>query len=250
MFTLVGFTASQDSAAAWANIAAIQDQHVATSGNVITIPNLNNFVGAIALMGATVPGTPYLDSPSLRKVALMDISPVIPLTLPSPLDSADILPRSPVKLVTGEGLKCWENANPGAGEYHTVAVLLSDKELTPIKGEIFTVRATAAITAVAGSWVNGNLTLSQTLPVGKYSVVGASCQGTNAVLFRLVGSGYSWRPGFLCNQLITDINSYCQRNGVMGSWLEFDSITPPTLDLMAIAACTAQVVYLDLIKIS
>lgn len=249
MFTLVAFSESQDEAGAYTNIAAVADQHVGVSGDIIYTPELNNIIGVVACTGATVPGNPYVDAPSLRRACLLDIEPFYALTIPLTSNLCNNIPLSPLSLAVSEGIKIYSNANPSAAEYHTAGILLADKAITPASGQIFTLRATASITGSNGAWANGAMTFSQTLPVGRYAVVGAVCAAANGVFFRLVFSGYSWRPGFVVNNLVTNNQALCQRYGGLGVWGEFHSITPPTLDILVIDTCTSQVVYLDLIKL-
>ncbi len=249
MFTTIAFSESQDPAASYTSVNAVPDQHVTVNGDVIYVPNtFTNVIGVAAFMGATVPGNPYLDSPSLRRVCNLDISPVVAGIIPT--GDAGIMYRieNPLMLESGEGLKLMDNSNPAAAEYHTGIVLLADGSIKAVTGSIFTLRATASITGVNGNWANGALTFSQVLPVGYYQVVGASVIAANAVGFRFVPVGSVHRPGGICIDSINDDTVFEQRMGRMGTWFEFHSNTPPTLDILAVDACTAQTVYLDLIR--
>lgn len=248
-FTVVGYSESQDNAAAYAEVAAIPDQHVHVEGDTIYIPPLCNLLGVMPFMGATVPGNVRMDSPSLRRVCLLDVSPILAVLLAQDTDIFEHQPMLPIKLSEGEGMKCMSNANPGSAEIHSTICLLSDGVPSPAQGEIFTVYATASITGVNSNWANGALTFSQDLPVGRYAIVGAVCLGANMVAFRFVTPGYSWRPGFTCNTAVDDRYPAVQRYGRLGKWCEFDSAVPPTIDVLVVDTCTAQCLYIDLMKI-
>ena len=249
-FTVVAFAESQDEAGAVTGIAGVVDQVVQVVGDVITIPELNNLVGVYAYMGAGagLQGNPYLDTPSLRSTALLDISPIDPVVIGG--NPPIFIPRfeNPLKLTTGEGIRLFSTANPAAAEYHGAVLYLSDGALQPVTGPIFTVRATAAITGVAGSWASGEFVLSQSLPVGTYSIVGAKVVGLNGVAFRFIPKGSGHRPGGLMIQTAVVREQEYQRLGAMGVWLDFHSLSQPALEIHVTAACATQSIFLDLIK--
>lgn len=250
-WTLAAFAESQDEAGAYTKVAAVVDQHLKATGDIIYIPDEYPFLmGYYALMGAVVPGNPYLDSPSLRAKALLDLFPVEPLTLPTAPPSLSMRPQSPTKLKGDEGLMLWSNANPAAAEYHSGLLWLSDGLIEPVKGDIFTVRFTAAVTGVAGAWANGAITLAQTLPAGRYAVVGAGITGANLIAARFVPIGHTNRPGMPAVTTVAGLKDDTFRYGKLGKWFDFDHNVVPSLDILVLDACVAQVGYLDLIQIS
>lgn len=249
-WTLVAFSESQDEAGAYAGVAAVTDQHVRVSGDTIYVPDeYQNIAQILALTGATVPGTPYLDSPSLRARALFDISPVSDLVLPT--NDSNFVDRRllPLKLKADEGILAYSNANPAAAEYHSILLWLSDGLIEPVKGDCFSVRFTAAITTVAGAWSSGEITLAQNLPSGRYAVVGASCHAAGGIAFRFIPRGYTNRPGGAMGQDIADTFHGVFRAGNFGKWFEFDHNNPPALEVLANAVVAAETGYLDLIQV-
>ena len=101
------------------------------------------------------------------------------------------------------------------------------------------------------TWVNGAITLAETLPAGKYQLVGAVLWGINAVAFRFAMVGGTWRPGGIANHDIQTSPQIWQRNGGLGVWGEFSHDTPPSMDLLADTAASQGVGgCLDLIKIA
>ena len=250
-WTLAAFAESQDEAGAYTQIATVGDQHVKTLGDVLYIPDdFPYLMGFYGMMGAAVPGSPYADSPSLRAKALYDIFPVDANIAPQSPPSLCLRQNNPIKLKPNEGLQIWSDANPAAAEFHTMLTFLSDGLIEPVKGEIFTVRFTAAITCVAGTWTNGAITLVQTIPAGRYAVVGAGFIGANLQAARFVPIGHYNRPGAPASTTVAGIKNELFRNGNMGKWFEFEHNVLPSLDCLAIAACVAQVGYLDLIQVA
>ena len=250
MWTVVGYSESVDQAASYNAMNALPDSHVTVVGTRIYIPTLSYLFGyAINNEGTAYCGA-YFDSPSLRRVALLDAATVASSITSVGKPEANIFPLSPVKLSPNEGIECYICDNPAAAAEQSALIFLSDGLIAPVSGEIFTVQATAAITRVANAWANGAITFRQTLPVGRYQVVGARCWGTNLNYFRFVPVGYAYRPGGIACNTAAMQEPEIQRYGGLGVWFEFDSITPPTLDIYGNAACTAQTLQMDLIKIA
>ncbi|GAI79285.1 unnamed protein product [marine sediment metagenome] len=138
-----------------------------------------------------------------------------------------------------------------ARNYSIIGALLADGPITPVKGEIHTIRCTTTLTGVAGAWASGNITFSQDLPVGRYRLVGASIVlPLTYGLFRFIPVGGRWRPGAIMKQSNGSGEPDIFRNGNLGTWLEFDQLTPPRLEVLETEAVNNPVLYLDLIKIS
>lgn len=251
MFTLVGYQQSVDAAGVLTAINACADQHVAVSGTRIFVPELNKLVAEYA---AYASGTYHarLQSPSLRRVALLDIAVIQQALAPTANESYQPHFSCPITLDVNEGLEALVAKSAAGADMATILVWLADGALTPVVGEIFTVKITASITSAIGSWVNGAISFTQVLPVGRYAIVGASMMehGGDLIAFRFVVPGYGWRPGGLATTNYGSKSHRLQRYGGMGVWCEFDSTTPPTIDILA-AAAGAQTIdgYIDLMKV-
>ena len=250
MWGIHAFQETIDEAGAYTEIAAVPDQVTKAIGDYIYVPKTNKLCACYAATGATIPGIPYLDAPSLRRQHVQYIHPVVGGLVSSTNTSLSDDIYNPITLQEGEGVKCMSNANPVAAEVHTIVLMMSDGIITPVKGEIFTLYYSAAITGVVGQWVSGNITLSQDLPIGNYSIVGGTFVGDNMIASRLIFNTQMSRPGAL-GQLnayrIYQFQSYLQY-GRAGVWGTFHSLTPPQLEILVIASCTSQTGYLQLIK--
>jgi hypothetical protein len=150
------------------------------------------------------------------------------------------------QLATGEQISAFV-INSGAGaDQEVVAIWLADKAPTASTAEFRTIRATSATTMVAYTWSNtGTLLFEQTLPPGRYNVLGCRAQSATAILFRLVFPGYPWRPGALGNTDAFGRTNYFTRYGQLGTWGTFDTTTFFTVDFMCTGADTAQVIEVD-----
>lgn len=250
-FTIVGWQQSLDEDGVLVPIDACADQHVAVSGDKIYVPSLNKLVGEYVAQANTVTHA-QLQSPSLRRTALLDIALVQGGVRPSGGESFMPHFSLPLELAEGEGIEAYINKPADGAIVATVIAWLADGALVPVIGEVFTVKFTATITSILTQWVNGAITLGQVLPVGRYAIVGAKVMEAagDLIAFRFVVAGYEWRAGGLTCSDLGAGTEHEQRYGRMGVWAEFDSSAPPTLDILAAAAAAQTVVgYVDLIKI-
>ena len=253
-FTLAGFYENVDPAAAFNALTALADPHLTISGNAIRVPLLNKIVAIAGMAESTVAPRMRLVAPSLRRrtnhmVAPLNIVAAAAVTPNSPHRMVD-LREGPLNLIQNENLTCELLSNPAAAQDQSCLVWFSDGPITPIKADIFTVRATAAATLVAGAWTNGSITFDEDLPRGKYQVVGMRAESAGIVAARLVPVGNLWRPGVLGSLLVQNLEHPMFRNGGLGVFCEFEDIEPPTVDFLSISADTAEVVYLDLVQLS
>jgi len=246
-FTLVGWSESQDASAALTKFKALEDPHVRVEADNIIVPNLTKLAGAYAVGTGLVDA--QLDSPSLRRMLLFDINPVDTGAEPA----ADIgtlltdLFASPYSLEKAEPLSAL--AQNTAVNWATILAWLSDGPVKPITGNIVTIKATAAVTLTPYAWTNGSLTFTQTLPAGRYAIVGARAISTGLIAFRFVLPGYPWRPGAIGCDADNDIVHPIFRHGKLGSWGQFEHNVPPTVDFLSVSADTSEEVWLDLIKV-
>ncbi len=247
-YTIIGYSDTATGATI-ENVSALADPHVRVSGDDIVVPELNKVIGVYVL--ASSHSQARLSSPSLRKLIEPDIEPFDLVNPPLPTDNLPIydLRERPYTLDVSESLN-FQTVASAAGHRSYGIILLSDGKLGPIpSGQITTIRATNTTTLVANVWKNGALTFAQTLPAGRYAIVGMRAQSTTLIAARLVFTGYSWRPGVIgCATDAIDLPAMFRMGG-LGVFGEFEHNTPPSVDFLASAGDTSQVVHLDIIKI-
>ncbi|MGH7375868.1 MAG: hypothetical protein ACREKK_00430 [Candidatus Methylomirabilales bacterium] len=255
MFTTVAFQESVDPAGVFNDLTAVPDQHITVSGDDLRVPSLNQIIAAAFGVDVTVEAFARLSSPSLRIRQLLHVEPFNTASAAavepgSPHRIYD-LRRSPIALVVGENLNASVQSDPLAAQIQWAVVWLADGAPDPIRGAIFTARATAAQALVASTWTNGALTFVEDLPRGRYQVVGMRARAAGLVAARLVfvGAGaLGWRPGVLGTDAQDDQEHMMFRHGELGAWGEFEDIEPPTVDFLSVSADAAEDVYLDLIQ--
>lgn len=248
MYTTIGWTASQDSAV-MINLAAIPDPHVRVEGNNIIVPPAVPMLGVAWANGVNLDRAQF-QSPSLRRVLNLEISPVnIGAALLSPLPLWKAY-EHPIQLDPNEALSVVASESGAGATRQNVFACIFDKPVEPINGDIRSVRVTAATTLGAFGWTNASLTFDQSLPAGRYQMVGGRFRSASLLAWRAVFVGYTWRPG--APGWVTDaqVDPYLFRSGGLGVWGEFDHNLPPTIDFFASAADTSETGVLDLIKIA
>lgn len=246
-FTLVAWTENFAGAATLDALTAIADPHVRVSGDDIWIPEALPFLAGYKALGSVVTAA-RIESPTLRTLTPIDVSPIDAGTEPTGANLMAKIFANPKTVGGGEALN-FKATVSGAGRGWGLA-WLSDGPLTPITGEVFTVKCTSSTTLTANAWTNGALTFAQTLPRGRYAVVGMRAISAGLVAARLVFPGYAWRPGCVGYDAESDTEDDDFRGGRLGSWGEFDHDVPPTVDFLSTSADISETVYLDLIKIA
>jgi hypothetical protein len=251
---LVAFAQSVTAApAAIQALDPVPDATVTVAGKLMYVPSKYNQVIRAAILGKAGTLTQaQLQAPSLRELFFPDLTPLrVGTEFTGDNDMYD-LGSAPLQLVTSEGLEVLTDGNnttTAVDEYGLV--FLSDGPIQAAKGKIYTMRATAGVALAARAWVNGPLTMDQSLPVGKYQILGMRAMGSGLVAARLVFIGPSavTRPGVLgyAGEQTSGMEYF--RFGRSGTFGEFDSVTPPSVDCLGDTG-TAQTFELDLVKTS
>lgn len=249
MFSIHAFSESQDNAAAYAGMAAVTDQIMTSSGDDMIIGKNKYLVGKMAFLGATVPGNGRLVSPSIRQKALLYVTPPTPLLVPGTVHKKWLTPRNGFSLTQDEKLNFESNSNPAAAEQHACIIALADGPLNKLDGEIITVRGTITLAQVVDTWTYSEMTLADNLPVGNYSVVGATVVAAGGIAFRMVFKEQKERPGGLVSQTGEGQVDPDQRHGGMGLWGDFHTTNLPAFELLGSAAAASATydVFLDIL---
>lgn len=191
-----------------------------------------------------------LDSPYLRLMGPPSIQPIQLSAAPSDLPPINKADGSALMLPALDPLGVLISRAGAGADVGQVLIWMADAPQQPVEAPCFAVPMTAAITlTTTGSWVAGALTLGQSLPTGRYRIIGMSAQGTGLFAARLILPGQTERPGVLAQQTDGEYDHEWFRRGAFGVFGEFDSVAPPTLEALGYAAGSAQTVWLDLVRV-
>lgn len=248
MFTLVGFY-DATAHAALAEVDAIADPHVRVSGNDIYVPALNKILGVFA-GGANLTDC-RLQSPSLRRMVNQRITHVYPEAMPPGSWYGAFCPLWKERARTldvAEALNAFA-INGGATDEYVFVWLMDKLEALP-PGEMVSLKGEVTLTGVEGAWVNGAITFSQTLPAGRYALVGMRGRHDQCVAARCVFPDTTPRPGCIGSQKYYTPSIPDFRYGGLGSWGEFEHDAPPSIDICTAAAgALTYFITFDLIQV-
>jgi len=251
MFHLVAWQESLAEATTPTNLAAVTDPTVHVSGDYVYVPaGMNKIIWGAGRGNDMVYFA--INSPSLRALFRSGMGPVDNLTAAQHdrTPNANYIGNNPITLVEREGVEALYEKLTGGTDIMSAAIALAAGPVIPATGEVHSIDFSSTITSVTGAWVSGAITFDQTLPAGRYAVVGGLLWGLYIVFFRLVFPGAAWRPGGIGTHDDQTTVPWWQRNGGLGVWGEFDHDVPPSLELLADSATSNAVGgCLDLIKI-
>ena len=246
-FSLVGWSESIDSATL-TDIQALLDQHVTTDGDDILVPAFaSNIIGVFAF-GLMIRGA-QISSPTLRKGLMLDVAPLNDSGKPYfPPPFVNRLHR-PIALTPGEGLRARVSEGASGASRVGVLVWLQGEYEEPPEGEILTVKARSTTTLTPYEWTLCPLSLTQQLEAGRYALVGARVESAGAIAARFVIPGSEYRPGVIAWDALGDTDMGIFREGRFGTFGEFEHTFIPQVEVLSATADTAEVVYLDVVKI-
>lgn len=245
--TLGFYTGSLASDASNVALGTVSDQMVYSVNNQFQMPKNVTLVAGYASNDAYT--SVRINAPSLRRLYFPQIDPVESTLSPANNPPINVFGDMGPRLEMTEGVSV--EASRGTATASAAAALLwiSDGGIQTVGGPIYSMLATSAVTIAAGTWAAGPLTFSQTLPAGRYMMVGMASYGTNLYAARMVFINGGFRPGVLAQQAYGQYSLDQFRRGNMGSFGSFDNTTLPSIECMGTGAGTSQTHILDLIKI-
>jgi hypothetical protein len=247
-FSLVAFFENINTAVL-ANIAAAEDQHITEQGDDVVVPEWADKIMAVMAMGLTIVGA-QVATPSLRRNVVLDISNLVGAVVPGADPNILWCDNAPIQLQANEEMNALIDQALGGAEDESVCVWLTDGDLAPVTGDIFTMKLTGTTTIVIDVWNQVVLTKSQSLPAGRYQCVGARFEGATCMFGRLIFPGQQHRPGAPGHASGNTKGDDRWRRGRLGVWGEFEHNQIPKAEFFCTTADTAQTVYLDLIKVA
>jgi len=187
-------------------------------------------------------------TPSIRQICQQQIRPLENAAAPGALPAFARFDRNPFTL---KGLEEMSVVMQNTATPVVKAVL--GLALTPVmpapQGNIFSIRGVGTTTLTALGWTQTAITWSDALPTGNYVCVGLAAFSATALAARLTFEGQWERPGCIGNAAVTAQEWPFFHNGNLGVWGNFHSYRMPSLEFLAVAADTAETVFMDLIRV-
>jgi len=232
-------------------INAVADPSLYVVGTQVRVPTELPFLGGAVLQTPAATLTDMqIQTPSLRDMFYPSLMPLSSSQVTANTPKAiPYFQRNPLPLKGMEQMQMYVQTDDAAVQDHWGLVWLQDGPLQKVEGNIFSIRATASVTLATGSWVNGQITFGQQLPVGDYQIVGMRATGASLIAARCVLTGYPWRPGVYASTAANGGDNPGHRFGESGVLGTFNSNFPPSVDFFGNTGGTSQSLVFDLIKV-
>lgn len=231
MHHLLAFAGSVAQNAVLANVPAIVDQYATQfNSTTYTVPRTMRILRSYA-MGDAISQVRF-DSPLLRMIGPPQIQPIDVAVEPSTLPPVNKYDKNAMLLVQNDPLGMLASrAGSGAANVY-VLHWLSDVIPPQVNGPTIAIRAAFTATLTVNSWVAASLTFDQQLPPGKFRIVGMSAVCGDLLAARLNLPNTPERPGCLAQDLDSQWDWEWFRRGNFGDYGEFESYSPPTVELL------------------
>lgn len=251
MFNLVACYASVPLNSVLTNLTPVTDPIVTVQNARFIFPFQ---VEIAAVQGLIVDGSRMrINTPSLRNIALPEMYP-IKITADQGTNPVLIGPMWGTLRIPANDEFGIDVSRAGAGAGDCYAGIWYGQQRVPAPGgPAITMRATAALTLTNGTWVAGALTFDQSLPYGRYAVIGMHVTCNDGVFARLAFPGVSqWRPGVPCVEAYGSyVNPPVFRFGAFGLFGVFDSTAQPLIEILGnVAGAETPEILLDLVKVA
>lgn len=246
---LAYYTASLASGASLVPLGVVPDQ-VITSDGVSGYFMPDNYSLWAAYAGNDAYNDVEVDQPSLREPFLPHLQPFSLTQLPANIPPVYKEWEDGFDLHVNEYLRIRASRDVVVASA-ALALIWIGKNRTPIPpGEKFTCRWTAAASITAGTWTLGSITLLDTLPDGKYAIVGMDAFGANLVAARVAFVGGGFRPGVLAQQAQGEWTQPSFDRNEFGCFGYFLNTVIPQVEFFGFGAGSAQIGYFDLVKVA
>jgi hypothetical protein len=248
MFHLLAYY-TNDLASAASNVAlgTVTDQIIASANSGYQMPEDMRLMASYA--GNDAFTDVRLNTPSMRRLFLPSITPVSATTLPGNMPPTNFYGDYGPSIQKTEYLQVEASRGVVAASDAYAGIWVTPGRRAVSGGPINSIRCTAAVTIAEGTWASGQLTFGQTLPAGRYQVVGMDAYGTNLLFARLIPYGATYRPGVLAQGAVGEWSGMDFRYGRAGVFCEFESTALPGIELFGVGAGSAQTIFLDLIRV-
>lgn len=216
-----------------------------TAGNDALIPEPSEILWGFGI--GTNMTRLRIDTPTLRDVSLPSLVPVnTGLTVPSPYNLIDMR-NTFIPLPNNVQIQMQASQSDAGAQIMNALLAVAFRRVSIPAGKVTPIRATTTVVTAVGAWTLSSLVLDQTLPPGRYALVGAHVNGTGALACRFVIPGTRYRPGVVCSNTQQGIPHPIFRDKSMGVWGYFNNVNIPQIETIAATIGDVDDVYMDVI---
>ncbi len=234
------------------SIPALNDQVLVIRNGDFFLTRKYDLIFA-ACMGPTIDSA-RLESPSLRLPTFPQIVPLNIGVVPIAEPRIDDYSRQPFKLAVNEQLTI-TTIDPAAAPDQITGIVGLRESFHPLPhGNIYKMRGTSAVTAVANVWSTIEpVTYTNDLPDGMYALVGMTYIAALAQAARCIFTSPGnqiLRPGCIGNVLVGGQPFEGFMDGRYGEWGRFDSDNIPNIEVLQDGATAVHEVELFFIQVA
>lgn len=231
---------------AYSDLPAVADQ-VLNIQNGRFQPDKDLFLAVAGALGPNLNRAVFV-TPSILQTTTPRIDPVQTGTLwPNDPNLADYRAR-PVRLPGLEQLTVQARQGGGGTEGATVLLFAHDRFEPAPQGDTLTLEGTGTATVVPGAWSDVPISWQNSLPNGRYAVVGCRFFSASCLVGRLIFPNQFLRPGAPGLSSESNRTHPAFYRGGLGVWGRFLQTDLPRVQLFCGAADTTQSVFLDLVR--
>lgn len=209
----------------------------------VSLKLFGGWLGGVNLTGVT------LVTPKTRAVVPPRLLPLQNTLLPP--DRPHVFDRrhNPFVLNAYEEVSVQMNVGGAANAVNTALFFVGDSLDNVPAGDVYTLHGVSTTPAVALNWTQLAVTWDQTIPAGRYMIIGSQVQSTNAIAHRWYFRYSNMKPGFLSVQAVTNITDPTYYQGGWGALGYFDAPVFPFLEVLCTAADASHDVTMNMVKI-
>jgi len=249
MFHCAAYFESQATGVSNDALKAVTDQVLTISNNNFLLREDRRLLYACAV-GLELTNA-RLSSPSINVITRPSISPLEPAALPRKYPGIADYRQQPFQLYAREELSIETTKSSGGSTGDVWGVIGVEWNPQPCPpGPIYSLYGTATTTLTVDNWSElTDLTWTNSLPQGTYSVCGLSVYSATAIAARLIIQNQVPRPGIVASADVTTTQEPMFSYGEMGEYGRFESFVMPQVEVLAHTADTAQSVVLQVIRV-
>lgn len=189
-------------------------------------------------------------SGSLRIPTTPYIRPIMNALIPNdPLRFANYQ-ANPLTARMQEELAVLATQNAAGAQRVTVPIGFGISYQPPPIGNIYSMRGTSTVAAVANAWTMISPVWQDTIAQGTYAIIGLDHQSANSQAARCYILNQYWRPGIISTPNLGDKGDEYFRRGGMGVWGTFQANYLPNIEVLCNGADAAHEVYLYFVRIA
>lgn len=247
MFHLAAYNLAGAGPYTFQDIPALTDGWLTVQNNHFIFPRDMKLLFCCA--GHTQMTDARFNAPHYRAVGFPHISPVMNTQVPGLVGRPTIFDPPFLTIPSLDEFAVEASVSGNANDEVFAIIGATDGNLNIPQGDIYPLKFSATVTAVANQWTRGNITFESALPSGTFAVVGMKSWGATLLAMRIRFQEYQMLPG--CLGLTTNIlqDDWRFRMGRMGEWGRFKNTAQPSIEILCTAADTAQTGIMELIKV-